>query len=299
MKMKIFLTISVICCIFFSCRKDVSSSSKLSFETIKCQFSRGINLKLSDFAESVDLIPLETIDPSLIGTVGDLKVCKDRYYIGSASMYTDKIVIFDTNGKFIHKFDKRGMGPDEYLDIQDFSLLDENKMLMVSYDNFRLYLYDLLKDSCLFSRQLEVYPLSLLVKDKRILLFNIGCQVKATDYQSSNGFLQDYDLEGNLISTYLNLDDEARKKINGILPMQTFNQCDGKVYFRYSFCDTLYEIKNHTLLPAFYMNFGDKKIPSDAFKNATRHIDSTFGVVKKIKELGLLIFVRSPLLGYT
>lgn len=283
MKIQIIYLLLASCPFFLSCKKEVSSKNSHSFQVVDCRFTPGMSLKLSDFAESVEVIPLETTDGSLLGGIGNVKLFEDCYYISSYSSRVDRILQFDKHGHFIRKLDKRGMGPDEYIDIQDFDLLDKDKILTISRNDSRLYLYDIKQDSCLFSKKLPSYPLGLISDGKKIIWFNEGSLAFAGKHTPSTGLLQNLDMKGNLLKTYADLDQEARQKIHGTLPARTFSKCEDRIYFQYTFCDTLFEIKNGRLIPAFYIDFGEKKIPQGAFKDAKRDIMSMMKVVNQNK----------------
>ena len=65
---------------------------------------------LSDVATEIKYVPLETNKESLISNVNRIYYEKDRIYLFT----TNNIVIFDSNGKHLLTFDRRGNGPQEY-----------------------------------------------------------------------------------------------------------------------------------------------------------------------------------------
>ena len=74
-------------------------------------------VKLSSLFAEYRLIPLETNDSSLIGGRGNKVLQRDSsFYIESENT----ILSFDNDGHFISRFDKRGSGPEDYIDISDF-----------------------------------------------------------------------------------------------------------------------------------------------------------------------------------
>ena len=90
-------------------------------------------VNLSEFVSSVELVPLETTEACLIGTLAQLVEHNGYYYIGSAGMVTEQVMVFDANGRFLYKLDKRGMGPDEFYDKYGISDEDLYKILKAMY----------------------------------------------------------------------------------------------------------------------------------------------------------------------
>ncbi len=86
---------------------------------------------LSDIAENIEYIPLQTTENSLIGafTLKTLNV-DDRIYIQNGGM-AGEILCFDLNGKFLFKISNKGRGPEEYDFITDFDISSDNKILTI------------------------------------------------------------------------------------------------------------------------------------------------------------------------
>ena len=74
------------------------------------------NVRLSDIIESIEYIPLETTDESLVGGVGfsprsfDIS---DNYIVVSCRMQT-QVFLFSRDGRFIRRIGRQGQGPGEY-----------------------------------------------------------------------------------------------------------------------------------------------------------------------------------------
>lgn len=88
--------------------------------------------KLSEIAENVEYMPLQTTDSSLLGDVV-LKIVNidNRIYILNSVEDEDEILCFNTDGKFSYKINKTGRGPEEYLSITDFDISYDNTLLTI------------------------------------------------------------------------------------------------------------------------------------------------------------------------
>ncbi|MDP3452963.1 MAG: 6-bladed beta-propeller [Bacteroidales bacterium] len=75
-------------------------------------------VNLSEIAESIDYIPLETNDEALLSPpLMNLNFVNGKLYI---SQFRTEIKIFNQDGSFIKIFNKKGRGPQEYESLSDF-----------------------------------------------------------------------------------------------------------------------------------------------------------------------------------
>lgn len=82
---------------------------------------------LSDMASDVEYIPLQTTRNSLIESIGKIIKCENKIYIKNEL----EIMCFDKEGRFSHKLDKGGRGPEEYTYLFDFDISSDNKTLLI------------------------------------------------------------------------------------------------------------------------------------------------------------------------
>jgi hypothetical protein len=106
--------------VFFLCLAachdhEISTAKELSVD-VKNQYP------VEDIFEEFYSIPLETVEENLISGIDKIQTVNDKYYILDKKRHT--IYLFDKNGFFIKKIEKRGQGPMEYIDIADFFIVD-------------------------------------------------------------------------------------------------------------------------------------------------------------------------------
>lgn len=96
---------------------------------------------MSEFADSIELVPLETRDDNLIGWIPRIIATADRYYLSSAIGYQNKkLLVFDKQGRFVREIGKRGEGAEEYVEMEDFTITSDSVVKisevynMISYD---------------------------------------------------------------------------------------------------------------------------------------------------------------------
>jgi hypothetical protein len=91
-------------------------------------------LNTSDLIKDIRFIPLETTADNIIGGISKIIKNKDRYYILDASI--GKILVFETNGKYLFSFGKIGKGPEEFTKLVAISIDSKNDVIYL-LDNGR------------------------------------------------------------------------------------------------------------------------------------------------------------------
>lgn len=139
MKKLIFILIITIT----ACRNSSDNQPKdLRIIDVEGGVGKGRVLKLSEIAESIEYIPLETNSEAVIG-----KIFADRIFYEKGFFYlmeqNRSIIIHDNDGKYFNKINKLGRGPQEYdttftvdIDLKtgNISVLASNKIIEYSLD---------------------------------------------------------------------------------------------------------------------------------------------------------------------
>lgn len=96
---------------------------------------------LSDFASSIEYIPLETTPESYLGV--SAKVVSDGKNIFVHSLAERKIAVFDMNGKYCSKIERVGNGPQEYMTLGGWNLkaAGVGSVVMVDRGKIKEYSY--------------------------------------------------------------------------------------------------------------------------------------------------------------
>ena len=126
-----------------------------------------------DFVEKIDIIPLETNANSLVGvfhkgivTGSDIYVFDFRYQI---------LLNFDIAGNFKKRIGGKGKGPEEYFEIRDFCIVDDDIYIL---DYKKIHRYSRItgkkEDTWSFDTRNSFNPVSMFVFDKNnYFLWNI------------------------------------------------------------------------------------------------------------------------------
>ena len=81
-------------------------------------------------------IPLEMTDSSILGDIKALDVSDDLIGV----QCSDVVYLFDHKGKYQNTISRRGLGPEEYISIQDFKL-HGNQVWIMSWENNAIFVY--------------------------------------------------------------------------------------------------------------------------------------------------------------
>ena len=106
-----------------------SDHELISIHLPLAQEERPINV--SEIADSITYLPLETSQQALIGSVDKLIVTEDQRFIVVDKEIARSIFLFDSTGKFLHAIGHTGTGPGEYTQLED-----------VSYYKGKLFVWD-------------------------------------------------------------------------------------------------------------------------------------------------------------
>lgn len=272
-----------------ACTKKVESENEIS--VLKVNWNQiGEKLDYSYLMEdSVQVIPLEDRDDCLVGKVSKLILQNDLIYI--ADELNQSVFVFDLNGKFVSRIHAEGSGPGEYVNITSFTVLGQD---IVVFDHLlkRLFFY---KPSGEYVRSINVssvWATDLFVMDGRIYLFN-------DDSSSASGF---YHL--------FIIDPENNDKIENEFPFTPKNYDAGwgiKSYYAklkdealitcFPF-DTLYQVKNDKVAPAYTVDFGNRRLPesyiySEGWKALTESIQNNYVLgIDRINQTEKYIFIQ-------
>ena len=267
----------------FSCKQE--KVSDISHFVINTSFTEKDRIKLSDFVESIDIISLETNQDCLVESVGKLVKYNDFYYIASTTNVINKILIFDKNGKFIYKLDKKGSGPNEYIDIRDFDVIDNDKIVIISRSNPGIYIYDIHKDSCILHKNIDIYPNNILTEENYFYIMNDGTKF----HRETNDLIFKYDKQANYINSFFKVEQETLNIISNVAPLVSLSLYNKDIYFNYPFCNTVYKIEDTDISTEYELDFGGKFLPVNELKGA-KDILEIEKHIKKNKGLNSLIY---------
>lgn len=246
MKYKICLIAMIL--VNISCRQQNKTAGDIPVIEVNVDNVSGDYDLAGDIDPNIEIIPLATDTACLIGRIEDIQFANDSYYIltGQGS----DILRFSLSGQFLSSLKKKETGPDEYLKISGFAPIGENIWV---YDGFRsrLLCYDKngkITESADTDGKIG-WCHNMAVINNAIYLLNDGdCS------QASCFLLAVYDLESKKFTysrEFTPLSDNISKRT-----IRTKLSCADNAYTAaYTYCDTLFKLKDKTLEPEYRFSF--------------------------------------------
>lgn len=125
MKQLYLFILVVFCCI--GCQRNTLQGPipTITMHPDSCLKSLDVSVMMKD---SIEVIKLETTDSCLIGFINKISFT-DKYILVSDARVSQKIYLFDKEGKFIRYISNKGSGPGEYSVIGDFTIKGDSGLL--------------------------------------------------------------------------------------------------------------------------------------------------------------------------
>ncbi len=208
---------------------------------------------LSNFAEVVSIIPLETTNECLIGEIYKILHADGVYY--TVDRFKEReIFAFDEEGKFISRIGNFGRAPGEYIVPCDI-FYDSAKGEIVVWDEIQHEFIRYSKDGEYLGDKKVDLSLEFCSYDDES-----GLVWFTTNNNSSLSSIADFQVIA-LDSTYKNIVyrvDYDPLKFN-VSNMHSIQKKDGSLYYHPQLSDTIYEIKDGTITPKFAFNYKNAK----------------------------------------
>ncbi|MDL2265235.1 6-bladed beta-propeller [Parabacteroides sp. OttesenSCG-928-G07] len=250
----------------FSCSEEKDKQGK---DLRKMDFETEINnhnytvQKLSDYVESLRYVPLETNDNSLIDG-GLLYTDYIRQYNKNDFFFFDgkRVLKFDSSGKYVLEIGTKGQGPNEYTAIRSVD---------IDFNNDRIYLVNRAVSVIEYTLAGEVIRSTHINNSlEDCFVFGLGVPEPgsyAFEVRSQN-------TNKYMLAFFDNINDEFALKelIADPNPFQKIRRTystaysfyrtnDDLFFYQDNQADTIYSVKNQSIIPAYYFNYGKYGMP--------------------------------------
>lgn len=249
---------------FISCH-DVKENN-LSVKDILLDININQELRLSEIADTVEVILLEQTDESNVGRVERFIPYKDKYYVMSSIGFSNAWVdIFDKQGKFIQKINKRGGGPGEYDDLQDIAINPENDELVFMTQPKGIFRYDL--EGNFISRVKGGYGMNVAADSQGNFYMTNRC------YEETPDRLLMVNDEDSVSFGKVEADNFIM--VNHYSFANEFDFHNGLVYYSYPCCDTIFNVTGGKKIPVWYIDYNGKNLPIDKIFSADKSLNES------------------------
>ena len=208
--------------------------------------------KVSEYALSIDYIPLETTDDCLIGDEFSLIVASQDIFVHH--FLEKKIYRFDKTGKFLNPIGKRGQGPGEYNDVFGIYADDVSQecFILEPYSN-RINVYDY---NGMFKRTINVKsaPNRMIKFDDNYILNHILMSYNKYELTMINP-------QGKIVKQN---NREGNQRIGFSLFFPFFYTSGGNIYYKNHISEYIYSIdKDLKRKKVYWLDLGSKAINSE------------------------------------
>jgi hypothetical protein len=248
--MRYIIFILMIFLVFFD-----SCTTKFVDKTNVCYLEEQSDLIVaSDIVNSVTLLPLETNDDFITGSINKILNIDNLYYF--LDKKTKTVFIYDETGKSMNKIFHAGNGPGEYISIDDFIVTDHHIILLCVPSKLMFYNKESLKVEHEFKITNNTFYSKMVEWKGNILL---------CDYTTGKVDCYHYEKISNIFNWNV---------LKGYIPSSTpaFYICGDKLYFHASGDDVIYSVGTDlTFSPYLTFDYDKKQRAIDFY--STREIE--------------------------
>jgi hypothetical protein len=214
-------------------------------------------LYLSQLVNDIEYIPLETNKEVIINRIAKIQYCHDQYFVQSSN----RLFIFDKNGKFLSQINRQGRGPDEYLGIADFGINSHDSLIyLVTHGNgYNLDRYSL-SGSFISRIKLDGFVLAAEIFEDKLFVFNDGEKENCIDVIDLRS--------GQIIDSFLKLRGKADRGLI-LLNEQYFCKSQNKLFFARVFGNEILQVNSVGAKIKYFLDFNGANFPQKEFRNKT------------------------------
>jgi len=256
--------------LLISCKGKLNEVNDLTSIDVVSAFENKRDTYLSQFADSVFYVQLESSEKSLINQPR-VELTEDfiivRNWIRGEA---PQLLVFNREtGEFLRDIGQRGRGPNEYSSVREsfFNQTQESIYALGANDNIMTYnlqgdVIDNFKIPGQFSADIEGIPYSLTSASFETHLDSntfVSYVHNYTGNEKKKIILFTRDTILKIFPNYLSWERTPSSNIIVISPF--FYHFDNRLFFKEPFNDTLFEVKNNELNPRFVFSLGKYGIP--------------------------------------
>lgn len=275
--------------LFSSCTSVNSINEKLNIIDIEGSINNYELVNLSSYASDLKYIRLETNDSTLIGAITNIVYECNKIYISDQS---ESIYVFDSEGKHLKTFNKKGRGPGEYNRITNF---------FVNPNNGNLYI---VTSQALLCYDKELNFVEAIEKPENELFLISAKQIDDDIYgMVFNGKRHSIQIvDGKSKNVFYRKSAERESTENGryMAKFTLFNmfQTSGELKYLSVLNDTIYSFTDdYKERPAYYLKYGKYREPNPVTVEDFGSLDLNFVSLLSIRESNDLIFMYIFLRG--
>lgn len=258
MKSKVIVYLIYVVFILLGCSKETSKEGSV---ILVDESKKQETALLSDIAENIEVISLETPKNILFGEIGHIKTT-DNYIGLFDEEQTKSVTLFNHKGKFINQLRKVGQGPGEYTNITDFTFnTKDNIIFTYDRDSKSIFMYSLPDLDYLKKIRTRMYLMVLNSLEDSLLVVSDEDLTETTaygvGYATIDTLKESFDFKP--IDTFPNV----ISIVDGVYPNAFSRNEKGMLYVMNSQYPVIYQLSNKEITPIATIDFGANKIPDE------------------------------------
>lgn len=216
---------------------------------------------ISEIADSITYIRLESTGESALGRIQDIKLTKE--YIFIYAFGTPLLAQFDAKGKFLRFIGKVGKGPEEYDMIRQFSIDEEAGLIYIQPNWKRIIQVYSFAGDYVKSIKTNIDERAIIWSRDSILMCYSEPLVGNEEY-----IFKEINLHGQILQTVKNYnkwkDPPPFGRTRFYQGQQFFYYLDNTLHFKGLYNDTVYTYnQTNRIIPKFSLNLGEYKLPEE------------------------------------
>lgn len=259
----IYVVLTIVISLFscFSCKRQenkliLTDLNKICINPDTCRESFDMSTILSD---SVEIIPLETNDDCLIGTIERLRFTEE--YIFISDYIAPKVFMFNRDGSFVQNIGKTGQGQHEYYQLGTFNIKGDS-LFIQDIASRKYIVFDYQKREYKDDIKYPYHHLELMIQGNTFYELSSYFEFEKGYY---NLFVQH--LDQGTIDFMMPFPKQVNKSSNYFVLNRQMCSSGEQTLFYFPLNDTIYQLDEKGIKPAYEIKFSKRTITSEEKEN--------------------------------
>ena len=274
---------------FSACTKKQPATGKATVIDLLSGLNNTKDIKLSDLADEITYIPLETKADCMLSSDLSLTAIDEGYIMLEGGII---FRVFDKDGKFIRNVGSAGKGPGEYLRARQFSIDKKARVIEVaSIFTLKMVLYSF------EGKFLREYPMpfdAAYVVKEPTGGYHLGTY-RPQPKDSAEYRFSRMDNQGKIVQIFPEK-GVVLPSSGMILKEFQYYTYNNQVYLQNAFNDTIYRFTNGSWVPDLYFDLGDFTPPKEYWDNPAFYSKNQGQFIERVgftdEQDYLLVFFR-------
>lgn len=253
------IVLSIYVCLLLSCGSNRAPQETEAIVNDTTVFHTAAQGYIADLVRTVEYVPLELSDESIYAEITKMIIKDDRIFI--CDKHNAKIVVFDIQGNFLYAINRRGHGPQEYVEMVNFTVGD-NKVYTLDNVLGKVNIYKADNGEFVEKKELPIVAWDIaFLTDGQFLLATspVGGHFFSKKQSRHRVFLTDADfkIKKRLFGYGKTVSDRFGKPFY-------FSETDRHIVFNYCISDVfhIFDRQNQDkAMQSTWIDFGNRKVP--------------------------------------